>query len=115
VAAAALVDPGAHSGMAYPLAEEVLTMEQVAAVVRAETELPYTAQPRDPESFLTALLKSGMEPTYATSLARGTLETARGQGDSAAVAYNTVCAVTGRPGVLWAEFVRRHRERFAPS
>lgn len=111
VAAAALRDPAGHSGKAYPLAEEALTMEQVAAVLRAETGLPYEAQPRDPETLLAALLKSGMDAAYAASLARGTLATA--QGDvSAAMTFDTVRTVTGRPGVRWSEFARIHSDRF---
>ncbi len=115
VAAAALLDPPAHAGKVYPLAEDAMTMEQVAGVIREVTGLPYEAQPRDPESFLPTLLKAGMEPTYAASLAQGTLATARGQAASAAGTYDTVRAVTGRPGVRWTEFARLHRDRFGAT
>lgn len=111
VAAQALIDPGRHAGKAWPLSEDSLSMDEVAAVFAAETGLPYVAEARDPALLLPALLKSGMDPVYAASLARGTAASARGEGADAAAVHDTVRQVTGRAGTRWTDFARTHRAR----
>lgn len=113
VAAAALREPARHEGKAYPLAEDVLTMAEVANVLAEQSGVPFVAQARDPLQLLPALLKSGMDPVYAASLARGTVATARGDAAEATVAVDTVRQATGQPGVRWIDFARRHRDRLA--
>jgi len=109
VAARALLEPGEHAGKVYPLSEDSLSMEQVAAVLAAETGAPFVADGRDPALLLPALLKFGMEPVYAASLARGTVSAARGEAADAAAVYDTVRLVTGRAGTRWSDFARMHR------
>lgn len=111
VAAEALLDVERHHGKAYPLSEDSLGMDEVAAVIAQETSLPFSADARDMALLLPALLKSGMDPIYAASLARGTVATARGQAADAANVYGTVLQVTGRAGTRWADFARIHRAR----
>jgi len=107
VAAAALRDPQLHHRRAYPLAEEALTMAEVANVLARHSGLTFTAEARDPVSQLPALLKSGMDPVYAASLARATQRVASSDARSAAT-FDSVLQVTGRPGARWDDFAARH-------
>ncbi|MCB2039954.1 MAG: NmrA family NAD(P)-binding protein [Rhodoferax sp.] len=111
VAAAALRDPQRHAGMAYPLVEDVCTMDAVAAVAGAQCGVVFTAQARDPGQLLPALLKSGMEPTYAASLASGTVALASDAAAAIDTVHPTVLQVTGKPGVRWPDFASRHVDR----
>ncbi|MBN9410034.1 MAG: NmrA family NAD(P)-binding protein [Burkholderiales bacterium] len=111
VAAEALLDPARHAGRTYPLCEDALDMEGVAAVLARESGLPYIAQSRSADQLLPALLKSGMEPVYAASLAAGTAAGAGGEGEDASTVHGTVLKVTGRAGTRWPEFARKNLER----
>ncbi|MBC7381133.1 MAG: NmrA family NAD(P)-binding protein [Burkholderiaceae bacterium] len=111
VAAEALLDGDLHHGKGYPLSEDSLSMDEVAAVIAQVTGLLFRADAKDTALLLPALLKTGMDPTYADSLARGTAATARGEAADAANVYGTVQQVTGRPGTRWADFARIHRAR----
>ena len=112
VAAAALLEPESHRNVTYPLSAEVLPMGEVVATIAAVTGLPFTYDARDPEELLPVLLKLGMEPTYAASLARAIGDAAKGAIPGHAQVYDTVERVTGRPAVTWAQFASKHRERF---
>lgn len=111
VAAQALLDPARHAGRTYPLCEDLLSMDEVAAVLADATGMPFVAEGRDPALLLPALIKSGMDPVYATSLARGTAATARGEAADASAVHDTVRQVTGRAGTRWADFARIHCAR----
>lgn len=112
VASAALLDPVAHRNRTYRLAVEAMTMDEVAATLAAVTGVPFTYEARDPEDLLNILLKVGMEPVYATSLARSVKAVARGEIPNISEIYDTVEKVTGRPGSRWVDFATRHRDRF---
>jgi len=112
VAEAALLEPSAHRGATYHLAEEILAMNEVAATIATVTGIPFTYEPRDPADLPALLLKSGMEPVYAASLAQAIGATALGENPAPAAVTDTVEKVTGRPGTRWVEFATRHRERF---
>jgi NAD(P)H dehydrogenase (quinone) len=112
VAAAALLDPAAHRGATYHLAAEILTMSEVTATIATVTGIPFTYEPRDPSDLLALLLKSGMEPVYAASLAQAIGATARGENPAPFAVTDTIEKVTGRPATRWVEFATRHRERF---
>lgn len=115
VAAEALLDGERHHGKSYPLSEDSLSMADVAAVIAQETGLPFSADAKDSALLLPALLKTGMDPIYAASLARGTAAAARGESAEVANVYGTVQQVTGRPGTRWADFARIHRARLMES
>ncbi len=112
VAATALRDPARHAGMAYSLSEDALTMREVAQVLSAQCDVNFAEHARDPAQFLPALLKSGMDPVYAASLARGTVALASGESAEGTMVYQTVQQVTGKPGVRWLDFAANHRDRF---
>jgi len=112
VAEAALMDPAAHRKATYRLAVEALPMKDVAATIAAVTGIPFTYEARDPADLLPILLKSGMEPVYATNLARAVGAAARGEIPGLAEVNDTVERVTGRAGTRWIDFATRHRERF---
>lgn len=112
VAEIALMYPAAHHAATYRLAVEALTMKEVAATVAAVTGIPFSYEARDPADLLAALLKSGMETVYATSLARAIGAAARGEIPGLAEVNDTVERVTGRAGTRWGDFATRHRKRF---
>jgi NAD(P)H dehydrogenase (quinone) len=109
-AAVALLDPSSHSGHRYDLCEDSMTMEEVAAVLSSVTGLAFVARCRPIEQFLPALIRAGMEPVYAASLAAGTAATARGEATAGAQLRDGMRRATGKPGTSWTEFAGRHRE-----
>jgi NAD(P)H dehydrogenase (quinone) len=111
VAAAALLDPGAHAGKTYRLAEDARSGHEIAAILAQATGLSFSYEPRDPHELAAILLKSGMEATYANSLADSTIAIAAGNAPDIAQVYDTVSTVTGKPGARWIDFAQRHRER----
>ncbi|MES2534929.1 MAG: NmrA family NAD(P)-binding protein [Pseudomonadota bacterium] len=111
VAAAALLEPAAHGGQTYQLAEDARSGAEVAAILAQVTGLPFTYAARDPHALAPILLKAGMEPTYANSLAAATIAIAAGEAPGIGDTFDTVQQVTGRPGTRWIDFAERHRER----
>jgi NAD(P)H dehydrogenase (quinone) len=111
VAAAALREPDRHAGMAYPLVEDACTMGEVAQAISASCGVEFVARGRDPALLLPALLKSGMDPVYAASLASGKPAVTQGEALERITVYPTVQQVTGKPGVRWPEFAARYRDR----
>lgn len=112
VAALALGNPQRHAGKAYRLSEEVLTMAQVAATISRVTGTNYGVDARPCEEFLPAILRGGMESTYATALAESVVQLQVGGSFRADHAYDTVREVTGAPGTRWEAFVERHLAAF---
>lgn len=108
VAVEALRDPDKHAGKIYPIASEALTMSEVAAILTDVTRGPVAYLPRPAESLLPILLKQGMEPVYAASLAAGIAEIEAGTMPLTDAVYDTLEAVTGRKPVTWREFATRN-------
>ena len=104
VAAAALLDPPAHAGKSYPLASERLTFAQLAEVLTQVTGRPVEYRPRPAADLLPILLRQGMDPVYARSLAEGVALAESGDLPLADTVYPTVEAVTGRPATSWKAF-----------
>lgn len=104
VAAAALLDPSVHAGKAYPLASERLTFAQLAQVLTQVTGRPVEYRPRPAADLLPILLRQGMDPVYARSLAEGVALAEAGDLPLADAVYPTVEEVTGRPATSWKAF-----------
>ncbi|WP_210496854.1 NmrA family NAD(P)-binding protein [Microvirga antarctica] len=113
VAAAALREPDKHAGQIYPLAIEALTMSEIAATLSDVTQNPVTYQPRPAASLLPILLKQGMEPVYATSLATGVAAIEAGEMPLAGAVYDTVARVTGRQPITWRDYASARRTDLA--
>jgi hypothetical protein len=87
-------------------------MVDVAAAVASATDLPFSAQPRDPAEALEAFIRAGMDPPYAQSLALTLIATSRSELEGDSVVDGSIERVTGRPGSDWAQYATRHRDRF---
>jgi uncharacterized protein YbjT (DUF2867 family) len=109
VAVAALRDPETHAGRTYPLAVERLSFPQVAAILSDITDGPVAYLPRPAGDLLPILLRQGMEPVYATSLAGGVAAIEAGALPLADAVYDTVETVTGRKPESWRDFATARR------
>lgn len=104
VAAAALRDPAAHAGKAYPLAVEALTFSEVVAILSEVTGRSVEYRPRPASDLLSIMERQGAEKLYAEGLAEGIAEIERGSLPEAGSTFDTVERVTGRKPVLWRDF-----------
>lgn len=115
VAAASLLDPETHSGKTYPLAAEARTLTEVADLLSSATGRQVEYRPRTARDLLPILLKQGMEPVYAASLAAGVKEIEAGNSPLAGSTYDTVRQVTGREPITWQSFIDMHRCEIAAA
>lgn len=115
VAAASLSDPETHSGKTYPLATEALTLTDVAEMLSSATGRQVEYRPRPATDLLPILLKQGMEPVYAASLAAGVKEIEAGNSPLAGATYDTVRQVTSREPITWQSFIDMHRNEIAAA
>lgn len=106
VAAAALRDPDAHAGKAYPLAVEALTFAELAAILAEVTGRPVEYRPRPASQLLAIMERQGAETTYASGLADGIARIEEGGMPEAGMTFDTVEQVTGRKPVLWRDFAQ---------
>ena len=114
VAVEALRHPERHAGKTYPLAVEALSFPDVADILSEVTGNRVEYRPRPASLLQPILLKQGMEPVYATSLAAGVAAIEAGTMPLAGAVYDTVEAVTGRKPVLWRDFAARRLGELAP-
>ena len=108
VAAAALRDPAAHAGKAYPLASEVMSAAQIAALMGAITGKPHTVGVTPREKMMERLIAQGREELYAQALVDYVDAVSAGQVPEIADTFDTVERVTGRPAIRFETFLRRH-------
>jgi uncharacterized protein YbjT (DUF2867 family) len=104
VAAAALIEPEKHAGKTYPLAVEALSFPELAALLSQVTGRTVEYRPRPASFLLPILLKQGMEPVYAASLAAGVEATEAGNMPLVDFVDDTVQRATGRKPVTWSDF-----------
>lgn len=115
IAAMALSSPDAHRGKSYRLAEEAMTMSEIATTISRVTGVSYGADGRSSDELYTALVRAGMEPTYAAGLAEEASQLQSGKIHDGGVTFDTVREVTGLPGTRWKDFIARHQSAFSPS
>lgn len=109
VAAAALRDPERHRGKSYQLAVEALSFPQIARLLSEITGRRVEYLPRPAAELLEILLKQGMDPVYAASLAAGIAGLEAGLLPLADTVTDTVEIVTGRKPINWHDFAMRHK------
>ncbi|WP_112664435.1 NmrA family NAD(P)-binding protein [Microvirga flavescens] len=115
VGTAALRDPDRHSGKTYPLAVEALSLTEIATLLSEVTHRPVEYRPREPTELLPILLKQGMDPVYATSLAGGVAAIEAGNMPLADAVYDTVKSVTGRMPLGWRAFAEARKGELTAS
>lgn len=106
VAAAILRDPSAHSGKAYPLAVEALTLNELAAILSEVAGRPVEYRPRPASELLSIMERQGAEKLYAAGLCESIAEIERGGIPEAGATFGNVESLTGRKPVLWRDFAR---------
>lgn len=104
VAAEALRDPATHANRIYPLAVEALSFADLATLLSDIAGRTVEYRPRPAADLLPILLKQGMEPTYAKSLAEGVAATEAGGMPLSDAVFDTVEQVTGRKPVTWRDY-----------
>ena len=114
VAVEALRNPEKHAGKTYPLAVEAVSFPEVASLLSEVTGNVVEYRPRPASLLLPILLKQGMEPVYAASLAAGVAAIEAGAMPLASAVYDTVETVTGRKPVNWREFAARRLADLPP-
>ncbi len=103
VAAATLLEPGAHDGAGYTLTGPgMLTFAEVADAIATASHRPITHADVGPAEWLAAALATGLPAPYAELLG-GLLEVIRA--GAGATPTDDVRSVTGRPSRSFADFV----------
>lgn len=115
VAAEALCDPAAHDGRSYRLAVEALSFGQVAAILAEVSGRAVAYMPRPAAELLPILLKQGMDPAYAGSLAAGVAETEAGLMPMADLTTDDVAAILGRKPTGWREHAAARVAELPPA
>ena len=90
-------------------------MSEIAATITAVTGVSYVADGRSSDELYPALVRAGMEPTYAAGLAEEASHLQSGKIRDGGASYETVREVTGSQGARWKDFIARHRSAFVPS
>lgn len=111
VAAAVLRDPAPHAGRSYPLASEVASAQQIAALMSEITGRPHAVASGSREKMMERLLAQGREPEYALALVDYVDAVSRNEVPEIADTFDTVERVAGRPAIRFRDFLRR---RLAP-
>lgn len=112
VAAVALREPAKHDGKAYTLSVEALSVPEIASVLADVLGKPFHSISNSPDEFLAAVLKGGMEPTYAHCAHETLKRFGRGAIPGQADVYDNIEAITGKKPTLWREFAVKHRDEF---
>ncbi len=112
VAAAVLREPAKHDGKAYVLSAEARSVPEIAEVLTEVLGKPFHSVPNSPDEFLAAVLKGGMEPTYAHCAHETLKRFGRGAIPGQADVYNNIEALTGKKAILWRDFAVKHRGEF---
>jgi uncharacterized protein YbjT (DUF2867 family) len=111
----ALRHPEVHAGKVYPLAVEAQSFPEIAEILTKVTERKVEYRPRPATDLLPLLLRQGMEPVYAASLAGGVAAIEAGEMPLADAVYDTVEAVTGRRPVTWQDFALQKKPDLATT
>jgi NAD(P)H dehydrogenase (quinone) len=112
VAAAALRDPAAHAGKAYPLATELASMGEVAAMLTDVTGTPWRYQSLEPDEFYEKATAGGADPVYMKAVRNAFERTRDGTLPELSEVHHNVRSVTGRDPTRLRTFVERHRTIF---
>ncbi len=114
VAAAALADPDRHAGQIYRLGTEAADMGAVAATLARELGRSIGLVDVAPEDFHAAAVAAGGDPAYLDCILNQFRLNRAGAIQGADETFDTVERVLGRPGIGWAEHVRRNAAVLAP-
>ncbi|WP_407530101.1 NmrA family NAD(P)-binding protein [Methylobacterium oryzisoli] len=114
VAAAALAEPDRYAGQVYRLGTEAADMAEVTAVLRRELGHPIRLVDVTPEAFHAAAIRGGGDPAYLDCILHQFRLNRAGAIPGSDQTFDTVEHVLGRPGIGWAEHVRRNAAALGP-
>jgi uncharacterized protein YbjT (DUF2867 family) len=114
VAAAALRDPGAHAGWTYPLAADLASMDEIAAMLSKVTGTPWRYQAREPDVFYEKATAGGADAVYMKYVRSAFERTRKGTLPELSEVYDNVRSLTGRDPTSLLTFIERNRSAFAP-
>ncbi|MGI5239275.1 NmrA family NAD(P)-binding protein [Dactylosporangium sp. CA-139066] len=110
VAATTLTDPAAHAGSAYSLTgPQALTVAEATAIISEATGQPVIHQDIDRETWIAAVLATGVPIDYGIVLRQLTETVASGNGSRP---DDTVEKITGNPARTFREFAHANAAAF---
>jgi uncharacterized protein YbjT (DUF2867 family) len=113
VAGAALRDPPGHAGQTYPLAADVASMDEVAALLSKVTGRPWRYEAREPDEFYEKVTGAGADAIYMRCVRNMFVRTRDGSLPELSELYENVRGLTGRDPTSLQTFIERNRGAFA--
>ncbi|HEY7760485.1 MAG TPA: NmrA family NAD(P)-binding protein, partial [Burkholderiales bacterium] len=114
VAGAALRDPSAHAGQTYPLAADLASMEEIAAMLSKAIGTPWRYQAREPDVFYDKVTAAGADAVYMRSVRNAFERTRNGTLPELCEVHDNVRSLTGREPTSLPTFIERNRNAFGP-
>lgn len=114
-AAAVLRDPGAHAGQTYPLATELASMDDVAALLSKVTGAPWQYQAREPAAFYEKMTGNGADAFYMSCVRNVFERTRNGSLPEMYETYDNFRSLTGREPASLQSFLERNRSAFGSA
>jgi len=115
VAAAALRDPAAHAGKTYPLATELASMDEVAALLSEVTGRPWRHQAQEPHVFYDKTTAAGADPVYMSAVRNAFERTREGTLPELIEIHQNVRSLTGRDPTSLRTWLERNRGVFGAA
>jgi NAD(P)H dehydrogenase (quinone) len=112
VAAAALRNPEDHSGQVYPLAADLASMHDIAAMLSKVTGVAWRYEAREPAEFFEKVTAAGADPVYMKCVSNVFVRTRDGSLPELCEIYDNVRSLTGREPTSLQTFIERNRSAF---
>jgi NAD(P)H dehydrogenase (quinone) len=112
VAGAALRDPDAHAGQTYPLAADLASMHDIAALLSKVTGVPWRYQAREPDVFYEKVTGAGADAVYMGCVRNMFMRTRNGSLPEMHEIYDNVRTLTGREPTSLKTYLEHNRSAF---
>ena len=112
VAAAALRDPSAHAGRAYPLATVQASVPEVVDLLSQVTGKPWRYADQEPSVFVNKVAAGGADPIYMGSVSVSFVKQRQGLLPALSEVYGNIKELTGRDPIGLRAYLERHLAMF---
>ncbi len=112
VAAAALRNPSAHSGRAYPLATVQASVPEVVDLLSQITGKPWRYADQEPSVFVNKVAAGGADPIYMGSVSVSFVKQRQGLLPALSEVYDNIKELTGRDPIGLRAYLEQHLELF---
>jgi NAD(P)H dehydrogenase (quinone) len=112
VAGAALRDPAAHAGQTYPLAAELASMHDIAALLSEVTGVRWRYEAREPDEFYEKVTGAGADALYMRCVRNMFVRTREGSLPEMCEVYDNLRSLTGRKPTSLQTYIERNRSAF---